>query len=58
MPFFKFHRRGRSPSNWVARLKTAAAAKKSALQGFFTGNTNSSFPEVATTIPPPHQLSH
>jgi hypothetical protein len=49
MPFFKFTRRGRNPSNWVARIKATAVAKKSALKGFFTGNTNSSFPKVATT---------
>jgi hypothetical protein len=49
MPFFKFNRHGCNTANWVARLKTAAAAKTSALKGFFTGNTNSSYPEVAAT---------
>jgi hypothetical protein len=51
MPFFKFNRRGRNPSNWVARIKATAAAKKSALQDFFAGNNNpSSYAEVATTL--------
>jgi hypothetical protein len=51
MPFFNFNRRGRNPSNWVARIKATAAAKKSALKDFFTGNTDpASSAEVATTL--------